>query len=144
MGAVQPAVHEREDAEDDRDRRAESGPEPREHGDRADARRQRDRGGETMLREPDARLPVEERVVERVEQRNRRRDPEDPRLPANRDQPPAAGGSAIEARSGSSGVVGTVISPRVGRSRSKVTSSSIVTSAAAASIGTSPRPRTAR
>src|SRR4029077_17707699 len=55
--------------------------------------------------------------------------------------PLAAGGRAIDARTDTRGVDGTLIKPRVGRSRSKVTSSSNVTSAAAAIIAKSPRPR---
>ena len=58
--------------------------------------------------------------------------------------PCAAGGRAIEARTDWSGVAGTSMSPRVGRSRSKVTSRSIVTRPAAATTGRSPRPSTAR
>ena len=50
----------------------------------------------------------------------------------------------MEASSERYGVSGTVIRPRVGRSRSKVTRRSIVTSAAAISIGKMPRPSTAR
>lgn len=58
--------------------------------------------------------------------------------------PVAGGGRAIEARRSVSGVDGTRISPRVGRSRSNVTNSSSVTSAAARTTVTTPRPTTAR
>ena len=54
----------------------------------------------------------------------------------------AAGGSFMEARSWTMEVSGTWISPRVGRSRSKVTYSSIEIIAAASSTATMPRPRT--
>src|SRR5438094_10386359 len=55
-----------------------------------------------------------------------------------------AGGTVIRAWSALYGVSGTVISPRVGRSRSKVTSSSIVTRTVAKIIGHTPRPSTDR
>ena len=56
----------------------------------------------------------------------------------------AAGGSAIDARRLVSGVSGTVMKPRVGRSRSNVTSSSSVTRPAARSTGAVLRLRIAR
>src|SRR5207249_2388213 len=55
-----------------------------------------------------------------------------------------AGGSFIWVWSALYGVSGTVIRPRVGRSRSKVTSSSIVTRTVAKIIGHTPRPSTDR
>src|SRR6185503_1927892 len=58
--------------------------------------------------------------------------------------PVAAGGSAIDARRLVSALSGTWMSPRVGRSRSKVTRSSIVTRAAASTTGVTPRPRSER
>ena len=58
--------------------------------------------------------------------------------------PVAAGGSAIDARRLVSGVSGTRMRPRVGRSRSNVTRSSSVTRAAARRTVTTPRPRSDR
>src|SRR6185503_916132 len=54
--------------------------------------------------------------------------------------PCAAGGNSISARRAVSGVSGTVIRPRVGRSRSKITSRSSVTSAPARTTVVAPRP----
>src|SRR4051795_279602 len=56
----------------------------------------------------------------------------------------AAGGSSIETRRAVSGADGTRMMPRVGRSRSKVTRSSSVTSAAARMTVSTPWPTTAR
>jgi Transposase, Mutator family len=58
--------------------------------------------------------------------------------------PVAAGGRTIEARSSVRAVEGMRMRPRVGRSRSKVTRSSRVTSAAASSTVSTPRPRIVR
>jgi len=56
----------------------------------------------------------------------------------------AAAGRFMDARRLVSGVAGTRMRPRVGRSRSKVTRSSEPISAAASRTGTTPRPRIAR
>ena len=56
----------------------------------------------------------------------------------------AAGGAAMEVLRSTSGVGGTRMSPRVGRSRSKVTTSRIVTSTEAISTVSTPWPNVAR
>ena len=58
--------------------------------------------------------------------------------------PVAAGGRSMEARWAIRAVGSTWISPLVGRSRSKVTNSTMATSAAPSSTGSTPRPRIAR
>ena len=75
-------VRRGEHAEDERDGGAEPGPQAREGDDRRDPGSKRDRGGERVLVEVDAWLAVDERVVERVHQRERGCGSEDERLPA--------------------------------------------------------------
>jgi hypothetical protein len=78
---VERPVHDREDAERKRDSRAEAGSQPRVRDDRPDARRERDHGRERVLIEVDTGLAVHERVIERMQERDRRPGAEDERLP---------------------------------------------------------------
>jgi hypothetical protein len=79
---VKCSVHDREHAEHEGDHRTEAGPEPRECDDRPGASRKRDDGRQRMLVEIDAGLAVQECVVERVQDGDRRRGAEGGGLPA--------------------------------------------------------------
>ena len=82
MDDVHRPVRHGEHAEDERDGGAKPGTQPRERDDRPDPHRERDNGCERVLVEVDAWLPVEERVVERVDEREQGRGSEDERPPA--------------------------------------------------------------
>src|SRR5829696_7863627 len=79
---VQRAVDDREDAEEERDRRAKAGPKPREDSDRSKAGREGDRRGERVLIPSHARLPVQKGVIDRMQEREGSSAPEGSRLPA--------------------------------------------------------------
>lgn len=68
MDDVEPAVDERQAAERERQRRAQPGPQGSEHDEARDTAAERDRSGEGVLPEADARPAVPERVVERAKQ----------------------------------------------------------------------------
>jgi hypothetical protein len=80
VGDVQPAVDERETTERERQRRAQPGPQRGERGDGSDAGDDRDQAGEHVLADAETRAAVHERVVERVNEAQDRRDAEDQRL----------------------------------------------------------------
>ena len=77
---VQHAVDGRERPEEQRDRRAHPRARVGERVDRAEAEDERERRGEHVLAEADARLAVEERVVERVDEGDAGGGAEDERL----------------------------------------------------------------
>ena len=79
---VQRSVDDRENAERECDPGPEARPQPRKENDRRDPENERDERRERVLARPDTRLPVEEGVVERVQERHCGRSPEDDRLPA--------------------------------------------------------------